>query len=77
MKQTTIRAKNVTPKSGPFLEMPQRAKLQSFRRYTGAVIPKPLLDYYGIVNPDTIELEISIAEGGYYMKVIHKESLLT
>ena len=73
MSTTTIRAKTVAPRGGPFIEMPQRAKLQEMRSGVGLVIPRELLRYYGIVNTDSVSVEISPAEGGYYLRLIHQE----
>jgi hypothetical protein len=66
-------AKSLAVKKARYFDHPQRAKLQTFRHSTGIIIPKPLLDYYGIVNTDSVEVEVSIAEQGYYLKIVHKE----
>lgn len=73
MSTTTSQAKSVRATKGPIVEMPAKARFQPVRAGVGLVIPKPLLQYYGLVNTDRVHAEISIAERGYYVKLVHEE----
>lgn len=53
---------------------PIAAKLVTIRRNTGIVLPKCILNYFGIVNLDAWTVNISIIERGLRLEFEHKEN---
>lgn len=66
---TTSQSKNVA-----VVTWPKVTKLQPIRHGTGIVLPKELLAFYDIVNPDFYEVECYIVQGGFYLALKRKEA---